>query len=103
MYQDGTSKILNEQLIQLGKEESGMFWNQINYRDFIGEISDSNKVIDDHLAKLNIDTYWAIENEALIEEEIIDSNRIVILFWTKEFGLTEYIKKNGDTLRLNVP
>lgn len=105
LYQDGSKKILNQSLIYISKpfekSKSNNYSVGIKYRDFIGKISNSDLVKDDYLKEFGISQYWKIRNKEAIIDYANDTS-IISLIWTKEFGLTEYTKKNGNKLRISL-
>lgn len=48
--------------------------------------------------------YWKVKNDtAEWEHNKTDPTIIISIIWTKEFGLTEYVKRDGEVLRISVP
>lgn len=85
----------------LSKSESTYFI-EIDFRDFSAFLHDSCLVENDYLKDLGVSRYWKMRNEAAYSNQN-DSSTITSLIYTKEFGVTEYTKLNGEKLRIKNP
>ncbi len=75
------------------------FW--IGYRNFsepfyLDSISTGERLID-----LGITEYWQLPNNW--HDPKRNPSDVMEILWTRQYGLTEYTKRNGDTLRINMP
>ena len=99
-------KVLDQNLIIIEKiphDKNEKYFIGINYRDFMGELTDLTKMnTDHHFEELGVKNYWTIINESADWEQHKQNATIITrLFWTEKYGLTGYELRNGQTFKLN--
>lgn len=103
-FQNKPVKILNQNLVTVEKiifhKSKVQYFIGINYRDFVGEVTDSTIVrYDDMFETLGVGEYWEIGTELPLEK--LDSNAVTKVFWSEKYGLTGYYKRNGELYKIN--
>ncbi len=75
------------------------FW--IGYQNFSEPFYLDSISTGERLTDLGISEYWNLPNNWYDPKQT--PNDVMEILWTREYGLTEYSKLNGDTLRINMP
>lgn len=101
-YQDGTSKVLDQDLVILEKTFNPIeYFTYINYRDFGGEIVDINqKNSDSTFHNVGVYEYWKIDKANYNKHKEIPDTDIHFVFWSAEYGLTGYQYGNGEMYKI---
>jgi hypothetical protein len=111
LSQDGKKKILDQTLIAIEKSDlqnPNDIYIGISYRDFQGEFTDTNNIIQNKLfSYAGVDNYWEIKTDSIRYEQIKNkkqkkSSLITKIIWTDKFGLTGYYKENGEFYKIQL-
>ena len=104
VIENGKSVYLDQALISVDKQlknanDSEYYYVGINFRDFLGQIKNIHDLQADTLFNnLGIKTYWLVTNDMLTDRG--DTTEIDKIIWTEKFGLTGYLKRNGDLYKI---
>lgn len=96
-----TGETLNQELINIGFFPSeNQYFIGFAIRDFQGSLENFDSPRKDTLFErdFGITQYWEMDDNWEYYEDSIAS--VEKIYWTQEFGLTAYFKKNGDFYKL---